>query len=89
MQCRGWVAGKLIDLETVSTEPLIVIPLGLRLQAADAVVMLQQVMVDVGCIYTKNHIPHVHCKSRNMSWPLCNTAAQFVIAGRAQCQVLP
>lgn len=48
MQCRGWVAGKLIDLETVSTEPLIVIPLGLRLQAADAVVMLQQVMVDVG-----------------------------------------
>ncbi len=42
MQCRGWVAEKLIDLETVYTEPLIVFLLGLRLQAADVVAMLQR-----------------------------------------------
>ena len=40
--CRGWVACKDIDATTVSTEPLIVIPFGLRLSSQDAAQAVQQ-----------------------------------------------
>lgn len=38
-----------IDLQTVSTQPLIVNPISFRLHNVDASEMLQQVLLDYGC----------------------------------------
>ena len=43
------MARNVIDWETVSTQPLIVIPLSFRLSTTDALDTLQQVLKDSGC----------------------------------------
>ena len=43
------MARNVIDWETVSTQPLIVIPVSFRLRTTDAFDTLQQVLKDSGC----------------------------------------
>lgn len=46
---RVWVAKEEIGFETVSTQPLIVIPTTFRLSTADALETVQEVLKDSGC----------------------------------------